>query len=143
MRQSKIYYSNKFESQIANSSRKNFFFHIRRTRLLDLKICAICEKSMDQITVTIFPHTCQNPDPPDSNWRELNVPSARDMQECMRACAQNKHALGFQYNGHDKFCGCLSVAPGKTIDEIIDGKNVFKGTCTIGAFRRSKLSLGF
>ena len=91
---------------------------------------------MKPITVTLFPHTCQNPDPPNSNWRELNMPSARDMQECMRMCAHNKNALGFQYNAHDKFCGCLSVAPGKTIDDIIDGKNVFDGTCTIGAFRR-------
>ena len=67
------------------------------------------------MSTTIYRNRCQDPDPRDSHWRELNYPNAADMHECMARCHENKNALGFQFNSHDQFCGCLSVSPGTTI----------------------------
>lgn len=87
------------------------------------------------IAVTIHQGKCQNPEPRDSHWRELNYPNdTSTMRQCMAACSKNEHATGFQFNLHDHFCGCLSVAPGRTMDELIEGPNVFDGSCVIGVF---------
>ena len=82
----------------------------------------------------LYPNTCQNPEPRDSNWREVFISNTSSLQECETKCKTLDYAIGFQYNHHDNFCGCLSVAPGKTIQDIIHGKHVFKGSCTIGDF---------
>ena len=85
--------------------------------------------------VTVFPDRCQNPDPKSSHWRELSYPHASDMRDCMIKCSNNKNAEGFQFNTDDRYCGCLSSAPGKTMTDIISGPNVFSGNCAIGIFK--------
>ena len=87
------------------------------------------------VKVDLYDRICQNPDPKESHWKELNYPKATTMRECLIMCSNNKHATGFQSNTDDHFCGCLSAAPGKSILDLMSGPNVFQGNCTIGAYR--------
>ena len=88
------------------------------------------------ITITMHQNKCQDPDPENSHWRELSYPQVDTMRECIEKCLENKHAFGFQFNLHDKFCGCLSMSPGKDMNNLLEGPNVFQGSCIIGVFEK-------